>query len=169
MTPNAQWFHNQLQSSADAFTWAVEQVPIERRTITPLPRFGEWSVARHVFHMVYYEQHVALALMRQWFDPSPLTIAPNDEDADWTTAPSLDDLLVQFQRGRAAQIEMVDCCELEQWNIVRDTENWGPVSFQWFMGKTFQHTLDHTNAVLNIALFWDPWLFRFGSEQDTTH
>ena len=32
----------------------------------PPPNLGQWSVARHLFHMVDYEQKFVLPLMRQW-------------------------------------------------------------------------------------------------------
>ncbi len=169
MTHLAQWFHEQLQTSAANFVWAVEQVPVVRRTVAPLSPYGEWPVARHVFHMLHYEQHSALPLMRQWFSGRPFQRAPHDEDAAWGTAPPLDRLLTQFQAIRAEQIAVVDRCEPGAWATIRDTENWGPVTFQWFVSKTFQHTLDHTNAVLQIALFWDPWLYRFGMKQEESN
>ena len=57
------WFTNQLNSGAEGFIWAVEQVPPERRLLAPPQLLGEWNVARQVFHMLYYEQNVVVPSM----------------------------------------------------------------------------------------------------------
>jgi hypothetical protein len=166
MMDPGQWFREQLRMSALNFVWAVEQVPVERRMVEPLPPYGEWPVARHVFHMLSYEQQTALPMMRRWLSDGSFEKAPYDEDEAWLTAPPLDHLLDQFQAIRAEQIGLIEHFDPAAWTTILDTNNWGPVTLQWFVSKTFQHTLDHTNSVLQIALFWDPWLWRFGGKQE---
>ncbi len=55
-TDPSRWFALQLQTSADAFAWAVEQLAPERRSVPPLGRPDEWPALRHVFHMAAYER-----------------------------------------------------------------------------------------------------------------
>ncbi|HEV2579904.1 MAG TPA: hypothetical protein VGT44_03540, partial [Ktedonobacteraceae bacterium] len=78
----SQWFSTQLSASAEGFLWAIEQVPPERRPATPPKPLGEWNVARHLFHMTYYEQLIALPSMKIWLnEPFTLTDEEYDEDA----------------------------------------------------------------------------------------
>ena len=78
----SQWFTGQLTSNAEGFIWSVEQVPPERRWIVPPARFGEWSAARLVFHMYYYEQMIALPGMQIWRgQPFPYEEHDYQEDA----------------------------------------------------------------------------------------
>lgn len=155
-TDLTQWFSEHLKSSAEEFVWAVEQVPVERRTIAPPESLGEWSAARHVFHMLAYEQYIALPTMRIWLgDPFP-SIDDLDEDALWqqNAGRDLPALLEQFRAGRAAQIELLTRLSDAAWEETRDTI-WGQKTLRWVVTKTFQHTAGHTHDVLRLALFWD--------------
>ena len=81
----SQWFGDQLQASANGFAWGAEQVPNPRRSIQPPEGLGEWTAARHVFHLLYYEQNIALPSMRQWLGEACPSMDELDEDAPWTT------------------------------------------------------------------------------------
>ena len=74
----SQWFNEQLQSSANGFVWGTEQVPEARRYAQPPTGLGEWTVARHVFHLYFYEKTIALPSMQQWLGES----MPEVEDLD---------------------------------------------------------------------------------------
>ena len=162
------WFRDQLQTSADGFVWGVRQVPEERRFIQPLKPLGEWSVTRHVFHMLYYEQHCALPSMRQWLGVPLLDFSTYDEEGAWANnQDDLDQLLAGFQAVRAEQIALLPQFTVETWDEVRDAV-WGPVSLRWVVSKTYQHTAEHTNDVLRIALFWDIFWARVQAEQAVT-
>ena len=54
----SQWFQTQLQASANGFVWGVEQVPQERRYVRPPGPLGEWTAARHLFHMLFWDRWV---------------------------------------------------------------------------------------------------------------
>ena len=151
----SQWFDDQLKSSADGFAWAVEQVPVERRLVSPPVPLGEWSTARHAFHMLYYEQMVALPSMRQWLG-SPFTLNEEDYDEDkaWGDGTNLETILSDFRNVRAEQIVLLPNFDESMWNETRDTV-WGNVTLKWVVTKTFQHTAEHTHDVLRMALFWD--------------
>lgn len=150
-----QWFRAQLTSSAEAFTWAVEQVLEERRLITPLERFGEWSVARHIFHMMYYEKELALPSMRLWLgEPFHMEEEDYQEDQSWETGHDLQTLLAEFCQVRAEEVALLERFDAETWQRERDDTIWGKVTLRWVVSKTLQHTFEHNHDVLRMALFW---------------
>ena len=153
------WFTNQLNSGAEGFIWAVEQVPPERRLLAPPQLLGEWNVARQVFHMLYYEQNAVVPSMKIWLG-QPLTIneADFDEDAAWGDGKDLDTMLTDFRRVRAAQLELLPLFNEQLWHETRPTPFWGDVTLLWLVSKTFQHTAEHIHDVMSIALFWDAYV-----------
>ena len=150
----SQWFNNQLRASADGFVWGVEQVPVERRHSQPPAKLGEWSAARHVFHMLYYEQNVAIPRMQQWLGGPGIAAHELDEGAAWSKAQNVERLLTDFREVRDAQIALLPKFDDTLWYKTRET-TWGPKTLLWVVSKTFQHTAEHTNGVLRLALFWD--------------
>jgi hypothetical protein len=153
----SRWFDTHLASSADGFTWAMEQVPKER-LYTPPPGpiggLGEWVAARHAFHLLYYEREAALPAMRHWLGAPCPSFDNYDEDAAWQGAPDLPTILREFREVRAAQVALLPQFDEALWHETRDT-GWGNVALRWIVSKTYQHTAEHINDVLRIALFWD--------------
>lgn len=153
-----QWFDEQLTASADGFVWAVEQVPAERHYVKPPRESEEWSVARHVFHLFYYEQTVVLPTMRQWLgDPLPSNDRTyyQNEDEEWKkNGQDISNLLTKFRAVRAEQLLLLPDFNLETWEEKHDTV-WGSVTLKWVVTKTYQHTCEHIHNVLRLALFWD--------------
>lgn len=153
----SQWFHDQLQSSADGFGWGAQQVPYARRNVRPPEALGEWTAARHVFHMLFYEQNIALPTMLQWLD-KPLPMEGVAEDLAWGEgSDNIEPLLAEFVKVRDEQIKLLAKFDDQAWHSTRNTI-WGSVSLLWVVSKTFQHTAEHTGDILGIALFWDSWL-----------
>ena len=158
----SQWFSGQLTSSAEGFIWSVEQVPPERRLIAPPARFGEWSAARLVFHMYYYEQIIALPSMQIWRgQPFPYEEHDYQEDAfkeekAWSDGHHiLETLLEDFRKVRAEQIVLLQEFDEVTWDVQRKTI-WGDKTLKWVVTKTLQHTAEHMHDVLRMALFWEP-------------
>lgn len=149
------WFHVQLTSSAAAFLWAVEQVPIERRLLTPPDALGEWSLARHVFHLFAYERRLALPNMRLALGVPYIKDATYQEEAEWANGHNLDTLLTDFRRIRDEEIALISSYTAEDWERTIVSPNWEEVTLRWVVTKTLQHTFDHTNSVLAMSLFWD--------------
>ena len=165
----SEWFSYQLKASGEGFVWGVEQVPVERREITPLSELGEWSVARHIFHMFYYEREMVTPSMQSWLRGETFLIDWDeyDEDKAWESQQptSIEALLAEFQRVRNEQIELLPQFDEALWNEEREAI-WGKtVSMKLIVTKTFQHTAEHTNDVLQIALFWDSILRRQEEEE----
>ena len=152
------WFHEQLQTSANGFVWGTEQVPEERRYAQPPKGLGEWTVARHVFHLWYYEQTIALPSMQQWLGESIPSLDDADEDVDWSnTQETVEGLLEKFSIVRAEQIALLPKFDDAAWNATREAV-WGPVTLLWVVSKTYQHTAEHINDVMRIGLFWDSYV-----------
>lgn len=149
------WFHAQLTGSAEAFRWAVEQVPTGRLLIAPPEKLGEWSVARHVFHVLSNERRLALPTMRCWLGETFERDETYQEEAEWARGHDLTTLLAEFQRIRAEEISLLPFYREEDWERVGASSVWPDVSLRWVATKTLQHTFDHTNSVLAMALFWD--------------
>jgi DinB superfamily len=158
-----QWFSDQLQASADGLVWAVEQVPQERRSSTPPSPLGSWTTTRHLFHMVYYEQSIALPSMQQWLGGKEPTGEDLDEDAAWEAQQnSLERLLEQFREIRSQQIKLLGSFRDADWKTPQQT-GWGSQDLLWVVSKTYQHTNEHTSEILRLALFWD-----HAAEQDNS-
>ncbi len=154
---NSQWFRKHLQASADGFIWGAQQVPVERLYLSPPTGLGEWPAARHVFHLFFYEKTFALPSMRQWLGGPGLSgqeLEKLDEDIAWDEGHEFDTLHKQFREVREAQITLLSELSEEAWQETRETV-WGPVTLFWVVGKTYQHTADHINSILRMALFWD--------------
>jgi len=151
----SQWFHEQIQASANGFVWGTEQVPEARRYAQPPKGLGEWTVARHVFHLWYYEQVIALPSMQQWLGGTMPSLAEADEDIAWSKSQSpVEILLENFRAVRGEQVALLPGFDEIAWNATREAV-WGSVSLLWVVSKTYQHTAEHINDVMRIGLFWD--------------
>ena len=119
----SEWFSYQLKASGEGFVWAVEQVPVERREIAPSATFGEWSVKRHAFHLLFHERDRVLPTVRHWlgealpfFDESPKEAEMWEREGN---TESIESLLTQFQKARAALLALLPRFTQEQWREVR--------------------------------------------------
>jgi hypothetical protein len=148
------WFQTQLQAGAESFAWAVSQVPAERQLRAPPAPLGDWTLARHVFHLLFYEREVALPHMCLWLGQAMDRAGAPDEDVAWDARAPVGELLEQFQQGRAAQIALLGQVPESAWLQPRGTL-WGDQTLHWVMTKTYQHTAEHLHEVLSLALFWD--------------
>ena len=153
------WFEAQLQASAEGFVWSVEQVLPERQCAPPpgpAGGLGEWSAARHAFHLLYYEREAALPLLQEWPRQPFLTLAGyfEREEAAWASAPSLPTILEEFRTLRTAQLALIREFGEAAWEEAPETA-WGHETLRWIVAKTYQHTLEHANDALRLALFWD--------------
>jgi hypothetical protein len=105
--------------------------------------------------MVFYEQTIALPSMHQWLSAECPSIDDLDEDAAWVARQdNVDSLLAQFRNVRSEQLALLPQFNNSLWEETREAV-WGPVTLRWVVSKTYQHTAEHTNDVMRIALFWD--------------
>ncbi len=152
------WFHQQLQTSADGFLWAIAQIPEER--IYLAPRADKWPVARLIYHLARYEQRLVLPSMLQWTGgPKPVVGTQQEdeaqEDHDWHAGQDhpIHTLIADFQTARSQQIALLAQFDEQSWHEQRDVI-WGHLPLKWVVTKTYQHTLEHTDEVLRAYLWW---------------
>jgi DinB family protein len=155
---HSQWFCEQLTNSMTGFGWAVECLAPEHWYSSP-PRpnwLGQWSLARHVFHMQYQERYVVQVGIKDLLHLSPFTEErPKEEDAWQQEQRSVQELLQQFQTFRCQTSELISHLIEDEWEKPREKAYWNdPLTLQWIITKAWQHTLEHTHEVLRLHLFW---------------
>jgi DinB superfamily len=156
MNEISQWFSDQLKSTQEGLTWSARQIPAERWLRQPPVLFGTWSAARHLYHMCFYEENIALPGMRIWLGDRWPGVDEDDEEKTWQALveTSLDGLCRKFNDIRQVQLELLPKYEVADWHRICPT-GWGDVSLYWVVSKTFQHTAEHTYSIMSQALFWD--------------
>jgi hypothetical protein len=108
-----------------------------------------------VFHLWNYEKTVALPSMQQWLGGAIPILDDMDEDADWSKSQeTVDILLANFRNVWEVQITLLPELDDAVWNVTRKAV-WGSVTLLWVVSKTYQHTAEHINDVMQIGLFWD--------------
>lgn len=153
----SEWFSKQLQASAEGLLWGAEQVPAARHFRQPPANLGQWSVARHLFHMVDYEQKFVVPLMRQWLGEPVPSFVYDEEDA-WqrVEVETIEPLVAQFRAVRSEQLALLPLFKASAWSEERQTfAKDESATLRWVVTKTYQHTAAHINDVLRMALFWE--------------
>lgn len=160
--PLSLWFYRQLQTSTEGFLWAIEQIPGERHSLLPKP--NRWSVARIIYHMKCYDQFIGLPALRQW-GGEPFSLGGGFtgemkedaaiEEAHWNNGEGHDvaTMIADFKKLRAEQLTLIQQFREPTWDEERDAL-WGSVTLKWVMTKTYQHTLEHTDEILRLSLWW---------------
>lgn len=164
MTNWADWFRQQLQSSADGFVWAFEQIPSELRDkLPPRPGYlGTWPPIRHVWHVALYERSLAMPSMSQWLGSPPADgagWAEGDEDDvafEQACQAGLSDVVATFRDQRRQQIAMLDELAKADWETPRATL-WGEKPLKMVVTKTYQHTFEHGDTLLRMGLWWQEY------------
>lgn len=155
----------QLIETAQVIEWALTLFPKERLTEKP-PHgihsndpewFGQWSALRLLFHLVYYEETIALPSLRHWLgDPKPSYPDNSVEDDEWEKGNDLTNLLLRFQDVRREQVGVINKIDDKHWNEEKIRfYSHGMVSAAWFVAKTIQHSFSHGDKLLRKALYWD--------------
>jgi hypothetical protein len=161
MTNWATWFRQQLQSSADGFVWAFEQIAPELHDkLPPRPGYlGSWPPIRHIWHVALYERTLVIPSMRQWLGGPPA------DGAGWTEGDDDDDAFARAQQEglanvvavfsdiRRQQIVMLDALAQMDWEAPRATL-WGDKPLKMIVTKTYQHTFEHGDTLLRMGLWW---------------
>jgi hypothetical protein len=151
----SQWFQEQLRASGYGFIWAVKQVPAERQNELPPQQLGEWAASRHVFHLLYHEENIALPRIKQWLGGESPLVDRNAEEMTRNSGENVESMLEKFLNLRLEQVKLASQFTGEMWNQRKDVQGWGPVSLHWVFSKNYQHTAEHIHDVLRLALFWD--------------
>ncbi len=144
--------------------WAAAMIPAAWTHEPPEP--GTWSVAMNVAHLVVYEEEISLPVLtgladggdgvgsvrsalEQWFL----------KDAEAIADQPLAGLVTRLVAVRRRQIDVVNRFSAEDFSRPVTPLFGGPTALKspgWVATKTFQHTWEHGNAILRMALF-APW------------
>lgn len=152
------WFRPQLNSSAEGFVWAFGQLPAEYHfLLPPNPDYmGTWSPIRHIWHVAEYERCLVIPSMQQWFGkPMPNDTGWDDSNQGFAAAQEagLQGIVEHFLQVRRQQVEMLDELTNVDWEEARATL-WGNQPLKMIVTKTYQHTLEHADTLLRMALWW---------------
>lgn len=154
-----EWILAQLQSSAEGFERAFWLVPERLRREMPIDErvMGRWPAARHVWHVTEYERYVAVSNMRVWTgEEQTETGAWLDDDNAWLLNSNIPDkmLIERFWVIRRQQMDRVKVLRDVDWDACGDT-GWGQKSLAWVLTKTVQHTWEHGDTLMRMALWWE--------------
>ena len=78
-----------------------------------------------------------------------------DDDHSWTQSKKrgADDIAAAFCAVRQEQIALLKQLESADWETPRETL-WGMKPLKMIVTKTYQHTFEHGDTLLRMALWW---------------
>lgn len=160
MTDWVTWFRQQLQASADGFVWAFEQLPVDQWHLLPpnADSMGTWTPLRHVWHVTGYEEMLVVPSMQQWVGgPIPDNNSWHDDDdtfaADQAAGLTAAEIIARFRAVRQKQLDLIEELTGVDWEAPRLTL-WGHRPLKMIVTKTYQHTFEHGDTLLRMALGW---------------
>lgn len=133
-------------------------------THTP-PSEGAWSVAMNLAHMIAYEEQLATPVLASMAGGgSAHDVVPSGgerwllESATAMAGKPIDALAARLRAIRGCQIAIVESAPSDLFNapmtLLFSGRNAGkPHAIGWVATKTFQHTWEHGNAILRVAMF----------------
>lgn len=152
------WFREQLRTSGEAFVWAITQIDARQHHVLP-PKsrsyLGDWPPVRHIWHVAYYEQCLVLPKMRELAGGPRLPDEPCPDWDNWDDFASrtVGEHVADFRAARADLIAQLDDMADADWTTPRET-GWGYYPLSMVHTKTLQHTFEHANTLLLMALWW---------------
>ncbi len=154
---------DRLRDSVVTIESFLQLVPA-KWTHTP-PDEGAWSVAMNLAHMIAYEEQLATPVMESLADGGTgQDVVPSGGEGWLLTSAqamadaSLETLAARLRAIRERQIAIIDSMSPGLFNTPRtmlwSNRNGGkPLAISWVATKTFQHTWEHGNAILRVAMF----------------
>jgi|SRR5581483_4255546 len=131
---------------------ALRWIPPAKYGITPDSSISDWSVHRHVFHLMYNQRFKGIPRVHRVLQPS-LILEPYREDADWREDRPLDQITARFRQDRMQFVNWLAGVDESCWMQTYRDPRYGPTSFLWYVQKLHQHTFEHINTLLKFALF----------------
>lgn len=162
----------QLEETAQSIDWAINLVP-EDRLLEIAPHsvhlkadetlkkyFGLWSAYRLLFHLVHYEENWAVPGLKHWLgDALPPKNKMKNEEEMWEKelqkGVDLKSMLNRFHTVRGKQVELINKMQNKTWTEKKSNTYWGEATAEFSVSKTIQHTFEHGNKMMRIALHWD--------------
>lgn len=155
------WLLARLTDELDELPKTLERIPADRWTLPPPGDLGEWSVHRQLVHLANLEGRAVLPVLRHLLEGLPVdprytgTPEQRAELVFWETAPAPSHLIDQWIEARRAILAFARPLTPAQWVRAVPHPAFGPASVEWCLLKLHQHTLDHLNTFLKLALWWD--------------
>lgn len=154
-----------LEGSFETVAAFVDVVP-ERYTHTLPPGWPDdaWTVAMNLAHMVVYEEMLAAPVLDALAAGGDGSAAAPSGAEDWFTretlaAAALDvaTLVTRLDAARQRQVAAIRSMTEERFNepvcmLFAARPERSPHPASWVATKTFQHTWEHGNAILRVAL-----------------
>lgn len=156
------WLQEQLEHSLEMLEGAWAALPEERQKALPpgrLARISSWPAQLHLFHLYIYER-ITVDYAAYW---SADGVAASEAEAaehirlwqgqeeDWTQL-SAAETLAGMTEKRQELLSIL--AQASDWDARYDVF-WGEQNLRWIAAKCFQHTLEHTTTLLQLAIFWD--------------
>jgi hypothetical protein len=150
-----------LETSFEALEWAVGRAPEAWHHALPESiAAGEWHLARILAHVAVYEVRIAAPLLEALAAgtgalkamPRPDFDAMKAEE-ETMSAGHVAGIMAPMRAARLRQVDAVRAFDAERIAVPRVP--WGGPPLRpagWVAIKTLQHTLEHANSVLQIAL-----------------
>jgi hypothetical protein len=161
---------DRLRRSLDDVLYAVSITPETWRhrapaTVEGLDWLGGWSVAENLAHLAVYEESIAAPVLeailagRDGTD-DVISVLEGDYEARWRNlaASPIEHISQRLADARDHQIAAVSSMSDDLFHELT-TALWATDltrnghSAAWVATKTFQHTWEHGNSILRIALF----------------
>ena len=155
------WIQEQLARSASMLEVAWAAIPAERLQATPPERLAwvsDWPAQRHLYHLYIYER-ITVDYAAFWLpDGAPLSVAQDAEHerllsgqaADWQQL-SAAETLAGWREHR--QELLASLARATNWEARQPY--WENQDLHTIAAECWQHTLEHTTTLLQLALFWD--------------
>jgi hypothetical protein len=155
---------DRLERSLADVLYAVEMTPPEWLYRSPWRDPSTWSVAQNLAHMAVYEEQVAAPILEALAAGTDATasvasVLESDYDDRWeqlATEP-IGVIAGRLRAARLRQVQAIAAMPEDRFHLPATTL-WAEVkpgihSAAWVAAKTFQHTWDHGNAILQVVLF----------------
>ena len=159
----------QLDESMATLEWAVSLVPEGWSHRAPDGKMSSeedaWSVSMNLAHLVLYEERLPTAVLESLVAGgnglTGLSREPSafEEAAVALAAVPLVEILERLREARAKEFALAASFSDSAW-VLPATKAWGGFGYGpglWsparVLAKSFQHTWEHGNAILRVALF----------------
>lgn len=157
---------HRLRDSLRTLEWGMDLMPARlHRCIPDGSASGTWSAVMNLPHLVMHDERIALPVVESLVTGGDGLDVVKSFREDWLTsdaealaAEPIAALRARLRAARARQVALAERFTEEQFNTPM-TPGWGdragtPLkSPGWVLYKTFQHTWEHGDSILRIALF----------------
>jgi hypothetical protein len=158
---------SRLRESLRSVEWAASLIPeAYTRAMPDFAAPDEWHAAMNLAHLVVYEEEISYPVLKHLAEGGDGVGATKSAIEQWfyndavaLSSQPMGELVRRLSDVREKQIVLIEVCAPERLNervtplFGTGRHGTGPHSLGWVATKTFQHTWEHGNALLRLALF----------------